>query len=81
MQLFIPEAQATANMTSKKKLKWALKYNPDLVSYDEGNMQIIVGGAQTHSGHNTGPGSAGYDLEEALVFACKYGRKVRIARW
>lgn len=48
----------------KKKLKWALKYNPEIISYDEGNLIYQQ-----------------YDVEEALLFAAKYGRKVRIARW
>lgn len=49
---------------STTRLKWAIKYNPEVISFDEGNLLV------DH-----------YDVQEALGFACKYGRKVRIARW
>jgi hypothetical protein len=64
VQIFIPEAVPALSAASKKKVKWALKYNSAVVSFDEGNLSCDA-----------------YDVEEALFYASKYQRRVRIARW
>ena len=42
LQLLVPEARAAAITAGKKRLKWALKYNPELISFDEGNVTAGV---------------------------------------
>jgi hypothetical protein len=64
VQIFIPEAVSALSAASKKKVKWALKYNSAVVSFDEGNLS-----------------SDTYDVDDALHYAHKYQRRVRIARW
>eukprot|EP01032_Pedospumella_encystans_P013817 gene13817-15889_t len=64
LQIFIPEVQADARAESITRLKWAVKYNPEVISFDEGNLLVDT-----------------YDVQEGLMFAHKYGRKIRIARW
>ena len=65
LQIYIPEAHAEAQRESITRVKWAMKYNPEVLSVDEGNLQVdVYAGGQ-----------------EVLHFAAKYRRKVRIARW
>eukprot|EP01032_Pedospumella_encystans_P013671 gene13671-15724_t len=64
LQVFIPEVQADVRAESITRLKWAVKYNPEVISFDEGNLLVDI-----------------YDVQEGFMFAHKYGRKIRIARW
>lgn len=64
LQIFIPEVQADARLESITRLKWAVKYNPEVISFDEGNLLVDS-----------------YDVHDGFLFAHKYGRKIRIARW
>ena len=48
MQIYIPEARPAATPSTLKKLKWALKYNPEVISFDEASAGLHLDHNHNH---------------------------------
>ena len=92
MQIFIPESVSTAVANTHKRLKWALKYTPKIVCFDESNISLEPAGQtpyQRNREHNEltfedVPLTVcvdNYQLRKVLLYAHKLGRKVHFATW